>query len=172
MTAGIFAQHGVWVGKSRPGNDYNAKGFFENQDIKNYLKRQFGTLRQFKEVYDPGFKQFVLDLNPTGKWLVKHGALYWTAWRDFDPIYLLIRRNIDSVYASCQDVRFQHKMEFLQACIEQMDYVEKHHGGINVYTEDIIKGDYHNLKNVMAACGIEMDKNKVDKFVEPRLWRH
>lgn len=173
MTAGIFAQHGVWVGRCRPGNEYNPKGFFENQDVKNKLKRCFGILKDFKDVYNEGFRPFVEEIAPReGPWLVKHGALYWTAWRDFNPKYILVRRPRESVYKSGKAVRFNHSREFIDACIKQLDYVEKHHNGINIYTEDIIKGDYNSLENAFDKCGLQLNQRIVNDFVEPTFWHY
>lgn len=184
MTAGLFAQHGVWVGICRGGNENNPKGYFENTLIKKQIKTLFGIelLRDAPILPDPAFMPEVYRIRDSqnytgGPWLVKHSALYWRIWDKAK--FVCVRRPVASVVQSNIDIglyRDKWNREQLTTIMEnhntEMDYVVRHHGGRNVYTDDIVRGDYLSLKDAMEYCGIEMDFSIVRSFVEPKYWTH
>lgn len=186
LTAGLFHLHGVWVGTSRGGNENNAKGFFENTYLKKELKK-FGMdlleLSHKPPQFKPGFKNKVHDIlkkdgYETGLWLCKHSALYWRVWDEFKPKFILVRRNIDSIVQSNIDCGLhrgkwtrEQLIDIMLAHHREMDILEKYNA-VNIYTDELNQRNYNSLEKALDYCGIKMNKDLVDDFVEPHLWRH
>lgn len=174
MTAGIFSQHGVWTGRCREGSPHNPKGYFENLDVKQFLVDHFGKLEAAakKLCYSYKFEDMVLALEPTDPWLVKHSALYWEVWSDFNPKFLFVRRDPESVFQSNKDCGFGTSREIIELHGKVMDTVEKRHGGCNIYTDSLVQGDYTSLEEAFAYCEIDFDPQIAEDFINPNFWRH
>lgn len=184
MVAGLFHLHGVWVGTSRGGNEKNPKGFFENKYLKKLFAKTWGldllSLSHNPPSFVPGLREKVekiiqKDGYKGGPWLYKHSALYWRAWGEFDPKFILVRRDLEKTIQSNIDIKLHHGAwspqqlrQIMQAHHAEMDLC----GGVDVYTDDLIKGDYRSLEKALSFCGIEMNENIVNDFIEPRYWRH
>lgn len=173
MVAGLFHSHGIWAGLCRQGNEFNEKGFFENIDIKKVLLKYHGRITAPKE-YDPRFTDEVKPLLPDIPYLIKHSAVYWVAWREFTPKWVFVRRNVDSCLKSCKKVGFLGKepLKQIERHHEAMDYVKKLHGGENIYSDELIAGDYSSLERAFNYCGIKIDLEIVKGFIDPRLWHY
>lgn len=188
MTAGLFAAHGVWVGTSRGGNENNPKGFFEHTHIKQLLKKRFGwdlmaLSKNPPQPIDGFYGDITTILEKDGwngeQWLCKHSALYWRAWSDFKPKFILVRRDIEQTVRSNISVGLhrgewtpKQLTEIMQAHHREMDILSEYHDGKNVYTDELIKGDYSSLESAMAYCGIVMKEEIVKDFIEPKYWKH
>jgi len=182
MTAGLFAEHGVWTGSCRPPHKLNPKGFFENLPLKKVLKRRWpdimlGNVARPQTGFREEVKQTILeDGYEGGPWLVKMSTLYWPAWDAcFDPKYVCVRRDRESVFQSCKDSGMlvtRKEDGFLKQIIDlhfsEMDRV----GCPSVYTGQLVQGDFGSLREAMAHCGIEMDEEKVRRFVNPEHWHY
>lgn len=178
MTAGLFAGHGVWTGSCRPPHHLNPKGFFENLPIKKVLKRRWpdimsGNVAKPQRGFRGEIEKTILEDGYTGgPWLVKMSCLYWPAWGAFNPKYVCVRRNPESVYQSCTKSRMlvtpKGVREIIDLHFEEMDRV----GCPSIYTDELIEGDFRSLKEAMAYCGIDMDENRVREFIDPKHWHH
>jgi len=180
LTAGIFAKHGVWCGGCRSGTDLNPKGFYEHTRIKKLLKVSHGVdLRKVKE-FKAGFREKVEEIleseNYTeGPWLVKHSALYYKAWDEFNPIFVKVRRPTEAAYKANIRInlhrgRYDDKTikEIIQLHNNVMDTIE----GPEVYTQDVVHGDFSSIINALEYCGIEAKVDIIEDFVEPSYWHH
>lgn len=172
MTAGIFHHHGVWVGNCKNADARNKKGYFENLDLKKLLLNHFGRMESPKN-YNPDFTEAVKPLLPKEPFLFKHSALYHRAWDDFNPKFIKVRRDFKSSLMSNIATNFLGKdplkaKRLLEKHYEAMDSVP----GVEVYTDEIIKGDYSSLNAAFDYCGMELDHALVDEFVEPSLWHY
>lgn len=85
MTAGVFHQHGVWVGSCRPGSNRNPKGFFENKKIKNILMERYPKAIAEGHPIEPSVGNgmraqveaaLIKDKYPGGPWLWKGSVRY------------------------------------------------------------------------------------------------
>ena len=188
MTAGLFHHHGVWSGTSRGGNENNPKGYFEHTLLKKQLKKEWG-LDLFKlSINPPEYKEdfkdkvkIILEKDgyPNGKWLYKHSALYWRAWGDFKPKYILVRRDLDQTVQSNIDVGFHRGKwsrdeltEIMKAHHREMDIVEKEHGGCNVYTDELVQGNYTSLEKALSYAEIDFNPQMTKDFITPAYWKH
>ena len=171
MVSGIFHLHGVWVGNCRKPDHLNEKGYFENQDVKRFLKQHCGTLVQRCEVAEESddFLKAVEELNPKSPWLVKHSAMYWKVWRPLEPLYVCVRRSIEGSVKSNRQTGMVGKKNIRKI-------IERHHeemdnsGGIDIFTDDVISGDDSSLKRAIEHCGLVYDPEITKDFVDPRLW--
>ena len=186
MTAGIFAEHGVWTGICRPPNQHNAKGHFENTAIKKVIIQMQGAIVHSGKLAErlPEFKDAVLaavsrDNYTGGDWLWKGSALYWPAFYQFQPKWVLCNRPSDQIFASCRssgifgkalsDGELRQNIEFHK---KQMDYLKDNAGAFEVDTYEVAQGNYDSIELALAGCGIEPDRNVIDGFVDKSLWRH
>lgn len=178
MTAGIFHKHGVWVGPYHKGDKTNAKGHFEGLPIKDLIKRRVGAIvnKGILAEQHRGFKHELLRIleehNYSNPWLFKCSAMYYPLFLDFEPHFICVRRDVNSIIASGKKTKFFVNEDAVQPHIDAMDAVVKHHNGVSVYTDEIIKGDYSSLQWALESCGLQMDKAIVDEFVDPSLWHY
>lgn len=178
MTSGIFHHHGVWCGECRPGDERNPKGFFEHTAIKKLLKKFYGVDLQEVKRPIPGFRREVERILSSegyvdGPWLVKHSAVYYKTWHEFNPKYVLVRRPFDATVESTREL---HQGRFPEAQRKQI--IKLHNdvmdeiAGVNVYTQDLIQGDYSSIKKAIEYCGLDYDESVVKEFIEPGYWHH
>ena len=180
MTAGILAKHGVWSGVCRTGNDNNPKGFYEHQRIKKLLKVTHGVdLREVKE-FKAGFKEKVEEILQSedyteGPWLVKHSAIYYRAWDEFNPICVKVRRPPEAALKANQAINL-HRGKYTTGELKEiinlhnnvMDTIE----GPDVFTQDVVGGDFSSIIKALEYCGIEPKVDIIEDFVEPSFWHH
>lgn len=179
MTAGIFAKHGVWVGPCRGGDSRNEKGYFESAPFKKALIEKAGRITEAGELAArvPGWKEgaeSILERSGYngGPWLVKHSAMYYPLWHDFDAKYICVRRDIDSIRRSGKASGYLKSAGAIKNHVDAMDYVRDNLGGVDVFTDEIISGDYSSLRRAFSHVGLAMTKFIVDDFVDPSLWHY
>ena len=179
MTAGIFAEHGVWVGPCRPPSRENAKGHFESVPLKNEIISTVGAIVQ-KGVLAPklqGWKDRALDVirkagYTGGPWLFKSSAMYYPLWHEFDAKFVCVRRKVESIKQSGTKTGYFRRLEAIPAHVEAMDYVRDNLGGVDVMTDEVIAGDYSSLERAFDHCGLSFDNQIVSDFVDPSLWHY
>lgn len=187
MTAGIFAHHGVWTGPCRPGTGRNVKGFFEGIAIKKALMKMHerivhkGQLAESK----PGFRALVETLLVEdgyrgGPWLWKGSALYWPVWFEFEPKWVVCRRDPEATFrssrsapkvfgSSLSDEQLRRNIAFHH---ENLDYLIAEKGAVEVDTEAVAHGEFTTVKAAIEHCGIEFDEAATQEFVDPSLWHY
>lgn len=184
MTAGIFAEHGVWTGRCRRPANNNPKGFFENIKIKHIIMRWHKAIvhdgKLAKEL--PGFREQVLqalkdEAYIDGPWLWKGSAMYWPAFFEFKPQFIVVNRPREQIFKSCRQSHIfgDHlKADALYANIDfhqqQMDYLVEFKQAIRVNTFEITQGDFTSIRHALCVCGIEPQDDKIRDFVDPDLW--
>jgi hypothetical protein len=179
MTAGIFAKHGVWVGPYKQGDRHNAKGYFESLPFKEAIIKKVGRIvhRGILAPQAAGWKAEAVGLIKRygytgGPWLVKHSAMYYPLWHEFDPRFICVRRNLKAIERSGQSSGMLTRTAAIQPHVEAMDYVRDNLGGVDVFTDEVVKGDYSSLERAFDACGLTFDPAIADDFVDPTLWHH
>lgn len=182
MTAGVFAQHGVWTGNCQPADHKNPKGYFENIRLKRIMSEAFKDHRTNPRVLPPldawdVAVEAVLETEgwKGEPWLVKHSALFWRFWDDFEPTWILPRRDPEQVFRSTRKCGFWKWLDDdgLRECIrvhnEALDFLRDYRGGVEVDFAAVMEGDHGTLHNALNAAGIAPDPGKVTAFVQPEL---
>lgn len=179
LTAGLFAQHGVWTGNCMAPDSRNALGYFENLDLKRSLIEHCGRLVNRGELADrlpegvwSGCVQKALDAGgyTGGPWLFKHSAMYYPAWlTDFDPIFVCCFRNPRDIAASGKASRLLTESKAIAAhhrvMGELLDY-----GAHKVSPERFIRHEWDQLLPPFHEAGLEFDEDVARAFVRPDLW--
>lgn len=184
MTAGIFAAHGVWTGTCRQADKSNRKGYFENASIRDIVMQWHKAI-----VHDgrlatkrPGFREAIeqaikADGWGGGPWLWKGSALYWPAFFEFTPKWIVCIRSPQQIFASCRrsgifgagldDEALRQNIALHQG---EMNYLVKARQAVRVYTADVAHGDYSSIERALEYCGIKPDRKAIDQFVDRSLW--
>jgi hypothetical protein len=174
MTAGILAEHGVWTGDYRKGDDINAKGHFENLHFKQVVKKYKKTGIHRKPVFDPDqcFLDDFMVVNPEEPWLIKSSVKYWKLFDPLTPIYLCVRRSKNASIQSCKRVGlyFDGIEKSYDTHMKELDYIVENKNGINIQTEELIAGDFHSIGKAFDCAGMKFDKELASKFVDRKLW--
>ena len=179
MTAGLFAEHGVWTGPCRPPGPQNAKGHFESLPIRDEIIKTVGAIVQ-KGVLAPevkGWRGRVENIirkagYKEGPWLFKSSAMYYPLWHEFNPTFVCVRRNLEAIEQSGKATGYFRRPKAIQPHVKAMDYVRDNMGGIDVFSDEVIAGDYSSLERAFDAAGLEMDERIVSDFVDPSLWHY
>lgn len=178
MTAGIFANHGVWVGPYKPGDHRNQKGYYESLPFKQAIIAKVGPIVH-KGILAPEIQwretaERILAENgyTVGPWLVKHSAMYYPLWHEFKPKFVCARRDPASVEKSGRESGMFRAKSAIQPHVEAMDYVRDHLGGVDVFTDKVVAGDFSSLERAFDYCGIEFSREIADEFIDPQLWHY
>ncbi len=184
MTAGIFARHGVWVGTCRGPDVSNQKGYFENRRIRDVVMEYHkaivhnGVLAQKRA----GFAQAVLDAIVAdgwdgGPWLWKGSVLYWPAFYEFTPKWVVCMRPPEKVFESCRrspvfgrnlsDDKLRENIALHQ---QQMNYLVTAKQAVRVFTDEVAAGDYASIARALTVCGLMPDYDIIDEFVDGKLF--
>jgi len=170
LTAGIFANHGVWTGETMKGTQINPKGFFENLRMKQWFRDHGSNPHGFRDYI---LKTLELEEYNGGKWLFKCGAERYQMWESFKPYYVYCRRDYESFKKSRDNSGFgpmpKRQFDKLQ---QDMDDSMKRNGGINIYPAKLKEGDFSEMTKALEFCGIEPDMKIIKDFYEPELWHH
>jgi len=180
MFAGIFHEHGVFTGRNHCPDQYNAKGYFENLDLKIRMKHRFGfeLLEPYPE-YDPDWSSQVTTILHTqgyrgGPWLYKVGARYHALWDDFHPRIVKIRRNMGSVMDSYRHTQYllrkYSESDLEKILSDQMDVMQTIPAPWLDY-ELALKGDYSQLEDAFIWCGLQFDPEIAQNFIDDSLRR-
>ena len=179
MTAGIFAKHGVWTGPCINADNKNPRGYFESLPFKRKIIEQVGAIvhKGILAQHDPGWPGIarkVIESNGYmgGPWLVKHSAMYYPLWVDMNPKFVCVRRDLQSIERSGQKSGLLRNSAAIQPHVEAMDYVRDNFGGVDVFTDKVVAGDFSSLERAFDHCGIDFDPAIADEFVDPKLWHH
>lgn len=185
LTAGIFAEHGVWTGKCQSGTKANPKGHFENLAMKKVMKARYpGVPERGIATPDSMLHHAFADIMEhqgyrDGPWLFKCTALYAPALLYAFPgaHRVCVLRDPRSIFASTRKANFFSGLsdDELQANILKhqgfmMGLVNG--GAFPVYTDDLIDGDFSSIMAALEGCGIKPDPEKIGQFVEPRHWHY
>jgi len=175
MTAGLFAKHGVWTGRCRAPDEINRKGFFENKLFKRLTRGRYRITDKgpFKE--DWAVIERILEENPPEPWLIKGWVMYWPIFDPLTPKYVCVRRNESSVLASCDATGLNNSgtcSELFRKFSDEMDYLVETRSAVNVYTDEVIKGDYSSLERAFEHCNVRFNEEIATDFVEKSLWHY
>lgn len=169
LVSGLLHAHGVWVGTCRPADDINPRGFFENIALRELrLKRRLTR--------DAVSRVLVREGYGGGPWLVKHTPGYARAWRRFNPMWVLVRRNPDSALASrlacgVYDETVEEARGVIASDNRKMDVLQRR-GGIEIWPDDLLSGEWGAFETFLDRIGLSFDGDAAASFLDPALWHH
>lgn len=170
-----------WLGACMRASKVNPHGFFENLRFKEQFEKYPMPRLAKVHPYDPHWKRTALEIlrveGYVGEpWIVKHSAVFWKFWNDFDPIFVLPRRDTDSILASIRKAGYFgiHDDEMSRCIIElhqvTLDYLRDVKGGIEVDTNAVVNGDLTTLERACNHCGLNWDHQRAREIVDPENW--
>ena len=180
MVAGVFAAHGVFTGVCKEADSRNEKGFFEHVGFMELVTELYGKgliSRNSVPETHPDFKPRLMELMERdgysgGPWFVKHAHVFHNIWRDFNPRFIIVKRDTASISESARDLGWSSSMSHITEGQKMLDRVAKEHGAPIVDSNELIKGDYSSLERAFEYCGLIFNKWTANNFIEPGLWRH
>lgn len=176
MVAGIFAAHGFNTSrgeyaKMRDGAKYWT---FESRKIKDFIRHNRtekpGDLRNFHTFRNHDEFNRIVDGLPE-PWVIKTGVEKWPLFRDIPAAVVKIRRSTEHIAQSIAAKRGDDYSEVYPLIIEKQKLFDRVPGH-NVYTEEIIVGDFSSLDPVFLELGVEFDPDKARNCVDPDKWHY
>lgn len=186
MVAGCLAALGVWTGETVGPCPWNARGFYENTQLVKLLRDSFApydatseaVVAQSHAEWAPSVRRALDAEGWSGElWMMKHAAIYWPLWlRDFRPYWVLVRRPwVEMLQSGARTWLREHSAEKLAKVLavyeREMAIVRDVHGGIEIDSGRLIRGDFAELEALAERLGLDFDSDKVAAVVEPKLWR-
>lgn len=200
MTAGIIHAGGAFGGKLLGPNQWNAKGMFENVEIREKIVKPFLTLNGADPLgQDPlpdptrlikvenwrskiemmmkfqGYKY--------GPWFYKcaKACLFWPTWHEAfpDAKWVVVRRKDEDIIYSCLRTGFMRAYRTpvgWQGWIDvhKTRFQEMHESGMEireVWPTKFVEGDFTEIKEVIAWLGLKWQEEFALQFVDSSLWR-
>lgn len=186
LVAHIFAAHDAWTGECQRGDYRNPNGYFENTAIKQCIQQRVDPEdlpKIFTSACEPQewFRDFVTGVlegegYESGPWLVKQSALYWRLWDDFEPTWVLPRRDLSEVFASLRKAGFaswasDDELKRALTMIDGIvDMLRDERGGIEIDVAKLIGGDLGQINAALVQCGIDPDESTIRSIVTPAYW--
>ena len=169
MTAGLFAQHGVWFGDCMGPAKINRKGFFENRALKRIYKGQervqdfpvWWGVQRFNEGYTGGV------------WGAKCGAERWDQyWCDVPDIVAVVQcyRDKPSIEKSRNRAGFNQNRATVDKNWREMERMRDEATCFPVNTPRFIAGDFSEIIPVFDKIGLDFDPYIAQDWVDPSLW--
>lgn len=170
MTAGIFAEHGVFFGDCHRRHEHKwlKRGLKGGKAPKGWPDSWWGRL------IDDGW-------DGATPWGAKAMAVHWPELRQVEPkVVVCCYRPKEAILRSCEEfgggARFgrEYRDPVIDEHWEIMEGIRDHYPGtvVDVHTPDIVDGDYAALKPAFAALGMTMDEQVVSDYVDPSRWHH
>lgn len=198
LIAGIINKCGAWGGELQGPNNYNQKGMFENTVIRNKIVKPYiASIGYDPMCQEPlpvlsGLKPFDFKSPITkvirrqgykdGTWFLKGPkmCLIWPLWAQAFPEarWIIVRRRTEDIVDSCLRTRFmraftdregwrkwvvEHKKRFNEMFNAGLDIHD-------VWPIKAIKGDFSEMKEVVADLGLTWNQSAVREFVSPELY--
>lgn len=184
MTAGIFAQHGVWFGSCRPPSRLNPKGYFESNAIKKIMKARYPNVPTSGMAEpDPILRHAILDAvrgdnYPGGPWAFKGTAMYYPALIDAfpDAHVVCVIRDPRGIFESTRKTNMFGKdmtdTELMWNILEHQRVMDNIPAAHIVYTDELVDGKFDSVLSALDGCDLKADVKKVEQFVDPGHWHY
>lgn len=172
MVAGFFAQHGVFFGACNGANEYNPKGYFENQYLKDVAAR---------DGLPGGWPRLWFDALSAQGW---DGATPWGAKIGPGRAWLMLPMR-PSVIVAChrpieQIVRSRRRVKWAKgpprkvarngyqqiAMMEASTRIPV----VHVQTDELVKGRMVSVLPAFAALGVTFDLSIATAWIDPSIW--
>jgi hypothetical protein len=180
-------------------NKYNAKGMFENVNIKMMLDKPYlksigcdprgqyplpdtKTLRIPNDWRERVEAIFLQEGYKGGPWFIKlaRACQTWPVWHHAfpDAKWVIVRRRDTDIIKSCLNTSFMSHYKDAEGWQTWVDhhkrcFVEMVEEGLNVkqiWPERMITSDYSGLHDMVEWLGLQWKPEEVEQFVSPKLW--
>lgn len=169
MTAGLFAQHGVWFGDCMGPAKINRKGFFESRALKAVYK----GLTVVDDFPTWWAAQRAAEGHTGGIWAAKCGAERWAQyWRAVPDIVAVVQcyRDKESITKSRARAGFNPSRVTIDKNWQEMERMRGEADCYPVNTPRFIGGDFSEIIPVFDKIGIEFKESIARAWVDPDLW--
>jgi hypothetical protein len=173
MTAGLFAQHGVFFGTCMAADDRNPKGYFENRWWK-----QVEHGRQRPVSFDMAWKTALRQQGWDGRqpWGAKVGAQWFDGyWRHVPDIAAIVccYRPQAQIEASRADAGFNPNRQPVPRAWSIMDELaEAGWPVVKVWTDRLVAGELDQIRPAFDRLGLTLDEATAREWIDPALWKH
>jgi len=172
MTAGLFAVHGVFFGDCVGPHQMNPKGFFENKWLKKVYNGEIKTSN-----FDAEWKKQLTKEGWNNEiWGAKCGAERWSQyWHNVDDIKAIVccyrpRKQIEASRAAVGFNPNRKTIDYNWGIMK--DLREQGLPVVDVWTNQVVEGDYLDVKEAFSKLGLNFDTKLADEWIEPEHWRH
>jgi hypothetical protein len=174
MTAGLFAQHGVFFGRTGGPKSRNRKGNFENNWLAERVRARNEPLPD--DWPAPWWRQMHREGYSGGPFGYKLVAVHAAKVRPMRPdVVVLVHRDREAILASCRAYGKGDRSAELE---RQRQIMAAIRGGwnwatvVSVRMEHLVRGWYGGIVPAFDALGVEFDREIADEFIEPSLVHH
>ena len=175
LTAGIIANHGVWTGDVMKPSTPCPTGSFENIRLKALQIAHCGRLVHECKLAEKveNWREMVLKVlkeegYESGPWMVKTSALYYPVWEEFNPKYVFIRREEESIRISGKMSGMNRNLDSIRLHNKVMDELD----GFDIWPGKYINGDYTELKKMFDYLGLEFKPGIADELIDKKHWHY
>lgn len=174
LTAQIFEAHGVWVGTSKDRDQWNPHGYCENNMLHvPRLIAGHGDGLDRELVHE----LIITDGYTGGPWLVKHSPLTWRAWRQFNPHWVFVWRDMEQIIQSRLRCGLWNMSEAEHRVSVETDHalmraMHQHIGGKLIWPQHIIDHYFDGLRRAFEYCEIELNITTVNACLDPSIWNN
>ena len=159
LIAGIFAAHGLWVGRFEKKDQVKTPTpyeSFENTDIDNWFRHGIGPLQYVVDTILPEGKRLVYKCSP---WKAQQAHKSLT-----DSCLVRCCRNFESIVKSSPDGQRQHRIEQLVTLFNMP--------GPFIDVDAVLARDFTTLACAFEHCGVRFIPAKAEAQIDDSLWHH
>jgi hypothetical protein len=171
MIAGLFAEHGVFFGRTGEGDEHNEKGYFEHPEIVS--RTEANIMAGWPEAW---WKTLEAEGYERGLWWgVKRGPRAWPWVQELGPeLIIFCKRPMEQMVRSRLrrwPGRDRPAIHAKQAK-KEMDAIGREAGCpvVTIRTDRVIAGDYRQLNKAFERMGMWLDVSLADSWIDRDLW--
>jgi len=200
LVAGVIHYCGAWIGKVTGKTRYNQKGQFENSFIRDRIVKPYITNQGYDPLgqrplpkidklrIDPYLRNkvettiYTQGYRGETQWAYK-GAKLCLIWPNWilafpDAKWIIVRRKDEEIANSCLRTGFMRKYSDAMGWLRWVDHHKARFAELKqqtdsireVWPEKMFKGNWAEIKSVVAWLGLDWNREMVHGFLEPRLW--
>jgi len=177
LVAGIIRAHGVWVGRTFKGTDYENH---ENADIKDFLKTHWKMT--------PGIpmgpadkadlyhfcKSFIKHDDP---WMFKVAVEYYPIFKGWFPhmtSVMVYRDRQNAIEGLVKRKGLNTRAEMTKHVNARYDYMDElmiaEPMAVAVSSDDVMEGDCDAIAEILSRYNIEFDRDVAAATLRPGIW--
>ena len=177
MVAQVFAEHGVWHGGHMSDEGYPTVTY-ENRALRDLVQTEYGGdfLSDIRSIFP--IRDKIEDIikgqgYEDGPWMFKHGAQYYTMWEEWEPSFIFVKRPLEDILASydrCGWLGDRYTPDEVERIVVRSVEVMDSLDGIEVFSDQLIDGDYSSLEEAFEYCDILFKQSIADAVINPNEW--
>jgi len=172
VVSGLIHLHGVWIGKCRPADQRNPKGFFENISINRIIRAKGwdkkANKHEFRRLIQKVLRQ--QKYKEGQPWIVKHGVIpRWDLWNVFNPYWVIVKRKLTCVAFSQLSSHVVENIEKDMVILAELQQQREH---LVIWPQKLIDRDYTQMEQILEIIGITFNPQIAEQFIDPVLWHY